>query len=89
MLVDGLVRSVRPGLRARVAAATLPALANLAIGLTIGLTIGAGGTLVWSITLLLGVALISALLGWGLAEAVERLLPRATARLEAGSAAPA
>ncbi len=34
------------------------------------------GTLAWSITLLLGVALTSAVLGWALAEAVDRLLPR-------------
>jgi hypothetical protein len=61
----------------------LPALANLAIGLTIG----AAGTLTWSITLLLGVTIISAVLGWALAEAVERLLPRAADTLETGLAA--
>jgi TolB protein len=72
LLVDGMVRSVRPRLRARVAAAALPALATLAIGLTIG----AAGTLAWSITLLLGVSVAAGLLGWGLAEAVERLLQR-------------
>jgi Tol biopolymer transport system component len=72
LVVDGLVASVRLRLRARVAAAALPAVANLAIGLTIG----AGGTLAWSLTLLLGVAAASAVLGWGLAEAVDRLLQR-------------
>jgi TolB protein len=85
LLVDGLVRSVRPRLRARAAAAALPALANLAIGLTIG----AAGTLTWSITLLLGVTIFSAVLGWALAEAVERLLPRAAGTLETGLAAEA
>jgi TolB protein len=82
LVVDGLVRSVRPRLRARVAAAALPALANLGIGLTIG----AGGTLTWSITLLLGVAIISAVLGWALAELVERVLPRPAASPEVASA---
>lgn len=72
LLVDGLVRSVRLRLRARVAAAALPAAANLAIGITIGV----GGTLTWSMTLLLGVAVVSAALGWALAEIVERMLPR-------------
>ena len=72
LIVDGLVRTVRPRWKARVAAATLPALATLAMGLTIGIA----GTLSWSMTLLLGVALASAVLGWALAEAVERLLPR-------------
>jgi TolB protein len=85
LLVDGLVRSVRPRLRARAAAAALPALANLAIGLTIG----AAGTLTWSITLLLGVTIFSAVLGWALAEAVERLLPRSGGTLETGLAAEA
>jgi hypothetical protein len=70
LAVDGLVRLVKPRWRSRVAAAALPALATLAIGLTIGL----GGTLSWSVTLLLGVALASGVLGWALAEAVERLL---------------
>lgn len=82
LAVDGLIRSVRHRLRARVAAAALPAIANLAIGLTIG----AGGTLVWSITLLLGVALVSAVLGWALAEAIERLLARPAPAIEAPSA---
>jgi Tol biopolymer transport system component len=68
-IVDGLVRSIRLRHRARVAAAALPGLANLAIGLTIG----AGGTLAWSITLLLGVAMTSAALGWGLAVVAERV----------------
>jgi Tol biopolymer transport system component len=72
LVVDGLVRAVRPRWKARVAAATLPALATLGVGLTIGM----GGTLSWSITLLLGVALASAALGWALAEAVDRLFPQ-------------
>ena len=50
--------------------------ANLGICLTIGVT----GTLAWSITLLLGVALLSASLGWALAEAIERLPPRHSER---------
>jgi Tol biopolymer transport system component len=79
LITDGLVRSVRLRHRARVAAAALPALANLAIGLTIGI----GGGLAWSLTLLLGVTLASAVLGWALAEAVERLLARPSAPVEA------
>jgi hypothetical protein len=73
LVVDLLVRAVRSGLRARAAAAALPALVNLAIGLTIG----AGGTLAWSTTLLLGVAVASAAVGWGLAEVVARILGHA------------
>jgi Tol biopolymer transport system component len=72
LVTDSLVRSVRLRLRSRVAAAALPGLANLAIGLTLGW----GGTLAWSITLLLGVSAASALLGWGLAEAADRMFPR-------------
>ena len=72
LIVDGLVRSVGARWRARVAAAALPALALLAIGLTIG----ASGSLAWSLTLLLGVAVAAAAIGWGIAEAVVRLLPR-------------
>jgi hypothetical protein len=79
LLVDVIVRSVRRRWRARVAAAALAGLANLAIALTIGV----GGTLAWSISLLLGVALLSAALGWALAEAVERLLPRPSEPVEA------
>ncbi len=75
LVVDGIVRAVRPRWKARAAAAALPAAASLATGLTIG----AAGTLTWSITLLLGVALASAVLGWALAEAVDRLLPRSIA----------
>ena len=85
LLTDGIVRSVRARLRPRVAAATLPALATLAIGLTIGL----GGTMTWSITLLLGVALASGALGWGLAEVVERLLTRPSPSGAAGEGARA
>jgi hypothetical protein len=73
LLVDLLVRTVRPVLRARAAAAALPALVNLAVGLTIG----AAGTLAWSTTLLLGIALASAVVGWGLAEVVSRILGHA------------
>jgi hypothetical protein len=73
LLVDLLVRTVRPRLRARAAAAALPALTNLAIGLTIG----AGGTLVWSTTLLLGITVASAAVGWGIAEVVGRILGHA------------
>ena len=73
LLVDLLVRSVPTRLRARAAAAALPALTNLAIGITIG----AGGTLAWSTTLLLGVTVASAAVGWGIAEVVGRLLGHA------------
>jgi Tol biopolymer transport system component len=73
LLVDLLVRSVPPRRRARVAAAALPALTNLAVGLTIG----AGGTLAWSTTLLLGVTVASAAIGWGIAEVVGRVLGHA------------
>jgi Tol biopolymer transport system component len=72
LIVDGVVGAVGPRWKARTAAAALPVAANLAIGLTIGIA----GTLAWSITLLLGVALASGILGWALAEVVERLLPR-------------
>jgi Tol biopolymer transport system component len=71
VIVDILVRSTRLRHRGRVAAAALPGLATLGIGLTIG----AGGTLAWSITLLLGVSIAAALLGLGLAIVVERLVP--------------
>lgn len=73
LLVDLLVRSVRPRLRARAAAAALPALTNLAIGLTIG----AAGTLAWSTTLLLGITVASAAVGWGIADVVGRVLGHA------------
>ena len=73
LLVDLLVRTVRPRLRARAAAAALPALVTLGIGVTIG----AGGTLAWSTTLLLGVTTASAVIGWGIAELVARLLGHA------------
>jgi TolB protein len=75
LLVDGLVRSVRQRLRGRVAAAALPGLALLGIALTIG----AAGALAWSVTLVLGVAIASAAVGWGIGEVVLRLLPRPTA----------
>jgi TolB protein len=70
LVIDLLLRAVPARRRARVAAAATPALANLALGLTIG----AGGTLAWSVTLLLGVVVASGIIGWALAEAVERLL---------------
>jgi TolB protein len=73
LLVDLLVRAVRPNLRARAAAAALPALTNLAIGLTIG----ASGTLAWTTTLLLGITVASAAVGWGIAELVARMLGHA------------
>ena len=72
LIVDGLVRSVRQRWRTRLAAAALPGLTLLALGLTIG----ASGSLEWSLTLMLGVAVASAAIGWGIAEAVVRLLPR-------------
>jgi hypothetical protein len=73
LIVDAIVRSTRLRHRARVAAAALPGLATLGIGLTICV----GGTLAWSITLLLGVAIATAVLGLGLAIVVERLIPGA------------
>jgi Tol biopolymer transport system component len=72
LAVDGLVRSVRLRWRTRVAAAALPAATLLAIGLTIG----ASGSLAWSLTLLLGTTVAAAAIGWGIAEAVVRLMPR-------------
>ena len=75
LIVDGLVRSVRQRWRARLAAAALPGLTLLAVGVTIGVS----GSLAWSETLLLGVPITSALIGWGIAEAVVRLLPRTAA----------
>jgi hypothetical protein len=69
LLVDGLVQGVRPRWRMRAGAAGLAGIGNLAILLTIG----AGGTLVWGVSLVLGVALTSALVGWVLAELVERM----------------
>jgi Tol biopolymer transport system component len=70
LAVDGIVAVTRRRWRSRVAAAALPALANVGMALTIG----AAGTLFWSVTLVLGVAVASAVIGWALAEAVERLL---------------
>lgn len=77
LIVDTLVRSVRLRHRSRVAAAAFPFVATLAFGISVSI----GGTLAWSTTLLLGVALASGVLGWALAEVVERLLakPSATA----------
>ena len=80
LVVDALVWSTAPRWRAQVAAATLPAAALLSIGLTIGI----GGTLAWSVTLLLGVTIAAALIGWALAEAADRLFP-GTGRTEAGA----
>ena len=70
LAVDGLVRAVPGRWKARAAATALPAFGTLAIGLTIGL----GGTLAWSLTLLLGTAVATGAIGLGLAEARERLL---------------
>ena len=75
LAVDGLVRSAGRRWKARVAAAALPGAGTLAIGLTLGIA----DRLIWSMTLLLGVSIAAALLGWALAEAVERLLGRAGA----------
>lgn len=72
LIIDGLFGSVGVRWRARVAAASLPAAALLAIGLTIG----PSGSLAWSLTLVLGVAVAAAAIGWGIAEAAVRLLPR-------------
>ena len=71
LIVDGLARSVRQRWRARLVAAALPGLTLLGIGFTIG----AAGALAWSMTLLLGVTIASAAIGWGIAEVVTRLLP--------------
>jgi Tol biopolymer transport system component len=71
LVVDALVRLVAPRWRARVAAAALPALTLLALGIAIG----AAGTLWWGVTLLLGVAVAAGLIGWGIAEAAGRLVP--------------
>lgn len=73
LLLDLLVRSVRQKLRSRVAAAALPAFVIFAIGVTIG----AGGDLAWSTSLLLGVTVASAAIGWGLAEVISRILGHA------------
>lgn len=75
LIVDVLVRSIRGRLRTHAAAAALPALTLLGVGFTIG----ASGSLTWSLTLLLGVAFAAAAIGWGIAEAVTRLLPRPSA----------
>jgi len=70
-LVDLLVRSVPSRRRAAAAAAALPALSILAIGITLGMS----QSLAWSLTVLLGLATAGAMIGWGLAYAVERLFP--------------
>jgi hypothetical protein len=84
LVVDGLVAAVRLRQRSRVAAAAFAGLGNLALALAVG----TAGTLAWTITLVLGVALASALIGWGLAEAVERLLQHPVAVAPATGAAP-
>jgi Tol biopolymer transport system component len=71
LIVDGLLRLVRLRWRARLAAAALPAITLLALAIPIG----SAGTMWWSITLLAGVALTTGVIGWGIAEAVGRLLP--------------
>jgi Tol biopolymer transport system component len=82
ILVDVVVGSVRPALRPRVAAAGLPAAAVLGLALTLALA----GTQEWSVTLVLGVTLLAALIGWGLAELVGRLLAHAPDVAHAGAA---
>lgn len=84
LATEGLVRSVATRWRSRVASAALAGLGTLAIGLTSG----AGGTLSWSLTLVLGVAFAAGLLGWGLAEAADRFLGR-SGRVERTGAEPA
>lgn len=84
LVVDGLVMAVRLRWRGRVAAAAFAGLGNLALALAVG----SAGTLAWTMTLVLGVALASALIGWGLAEAVERLLQRPSPVAPAPIAAP-
>jgi Tol biopolymer transport system component len=69
VLVDLLVRSLPARRRARAAAAALPALSILAIGITLGTS----QSLAWSLTVLLGLATAGAMIGWGFAYAVERL----------------
>jgi hypothetical protein len=69
VLVDLLVRSLPTRRRAQAAAAALPALSILGIGITLGIA----QSLAWSLTLLLGLATAAALIGWGLAYAVERM----------------
>lgn len=68
-IVDVLVRSAPERRKSEVAAAALPAAGLLGLGITLG----AADSLAWSLTLLLGLATAAALLGWGLAYAVERL----------------
>jgi TolB protein len=69
VVVDLLVRSAPPRRKTEVAAAALPAVAMLGLGVTLGVA----QSLAWSLTLLLGVAAAAALIGWGLAYAIERL----------------
>lgn len=68
-VVDVLVRSAPARRKGEVAAAALPAAGILALGVTLA----AANSLAWSLTLLLGVTTLAALVGWGLAYAVERL----------------
>jgi ABC-type Fe3+ transport system permease subunit len=67
--VDLVVRAVPARRKTEIAAAALPAVTMLGIGITLGVA----QSLAWSLTLLLGVATAAALIGWGLAYAVERL----------------
>lgn len=87
LVVDAVVSVSRLRWRSRIAAAALPGVANLALAMSIGI----GGTLAWSITLTMGVALLSAIAGLALAEAVERLLqhPAPAGHAEAAPAPPA
>jgi Tol biopolymer transport system component len=73
-IVDGLLRFGRYRNRAVVAASALPALGVLGIGVTLAVE----GTLAWSNTLLLGVTVAVALLGWGVAAIVGSLTARST-----------
>jgi hypothetical protein len=71
LLVDVALRFVPVRYRTRVAAAALPVV--FVIG--IGATLAAGGRLGWTPTLWLGVSITAGLIGWALAELVERLGP--------------
>jgi TolB protein len=68
-VVDLVVRAAPARRKTEIAAAALPAVTMLGIGITLGVA----QSLAWSLTLLLGVATAAALIGWGLAYAVERL----------------
>ena len=71
-LVDLLYRGLPERWRRRGATAAFAGLGVLGVGLTIGLS----GALAWSGTLLSGVTLVAAAIGWGLATLVESVGPR-------------